>query len=44
MENFVRSGVDRDSRCLGTNFVLCALTLNSGGAAEALPWLYHSVN
>jgi len=44
IENFVRSGIDRDSRCLGTNFVLCALTLNSGGAAEALPWLYHSVN
>ena len=44
MENFVRSGINRDSRCLGTNYVLCALTLVSPAAAEALPWLYHSAN
>ena len=43
MENFVRSGINRDSRCLGTTYVLCALTLVSPAAAMALPWLYESV-
>jgi hypothetical protein len=44
MEEFIRSGVNRDSRYLGTNYILCALTLVSNEAAEALPWLYQSVS
>jgi hypothetical protein len=43
IDQFVKNGVDRESRILGTNFVLCALTLVSEAAAEALPWLYQSV-
>jgi hypothetical protein len=43
MEKLVRSGINRDYRCLGTNYVLCALTMVSPSAAEALPWLYQSV-
>ena len=39
----VRDGINQNSRCLGANFVLCALTLVNPDAAEALPWLYHSV-
>ena len=44
IEPFVRSGINRDSKYLGTNYVLCALTLVSPAAAEALPWLYQSVS
>ena len=43
IDQLVKSGVDRESRVLGANYVLCALTLVSPGAAEALPWLYQSV-
>jgi hypothetical protein len=43
MEKLVKNGVNRPSRCLGANYVLCALTLVSTDAAEALPWLYQSV-
>ena len=43
MEKLVKNGVNRPSRCLGANYVLCALTLVSPDAAEALPWLYQSV-
>ena len=43
MEKLVRSGINNDSRCLGANYVLCALTLVSHEAAVALPWLYQSV-
>jgi len=43
IERLVRDGINRESRCLGANFVLCALTLVSPAAAEALPWLYQSV-
>ena len=42
-ERLVQDGVNRDYRCLGTNYVLCALTMVSPAAAEALPWLYQSV-
>jgi hypothetical protein len=44
MRRFVQTGINRDSRCLGTNYVLCALTLVSPAAANALPWLYQSVS
>ena len=43
MENLVRSGIDRDSKVLGSYYVLAALTLVSQPAAEALPWLFESV-
>jgi len=43
MNNLVRDGINRDSRSLGTNLVLCALTLVSYDAAEAMPWFYQSV-
>jgi len=43
MNKLVNNGINHGSRCLGANFVLCALTLVNPAAAEALPWLYHSV-
>ena len=43
MSKLVRDGINHGSRCLGANFVLCALTLVNADAAEALPWLYQSV-
>jgi len=43
MEKLVRDGSNRDHKCLGTNYVLCALTMVNHDAAEALPWLYQSV-
>ena len=43
MDMLVRTGINHDSRCLGTNYVLCALTMVSPAAAIALPWLYQSV-
>jgi hypothetical protein len=43
MNQFIKNGVDRESRILGANYVLCALTLVSTDAADALPWLYQSV-
>jgi hypothetical protein len=43
MEKFVNTGVDKDSKCLGTYYVLGALTLVSQEAASALPWLYQAV-
>jgi hypothetical protein len=44
MENCINRGVDMSSRCLGVNFVLCALTLVNDEAALALPWLFQSVS
>jgi hypothetical protein len=43
MENLVKSGIDRDSRCLGSYYVLAPLTLVNSRAAENMPWLYNSV-
>ena len=42
MERLVNSGVDADSRSLGSCYVLGALTLVSEDAAVAMPWLYQS--
>lgn len=42
MERLVNSGVDTDSRSLGSCYVLGALTLVSEDAAIAMPWLYQS--
>ena len=43
IERFIASAVSEADRCLGSNFILCALTLVSIQAREALPWLYQSV-
>jgi len=43
METMVRSGINQNSRYLGSTYVLCALTLVNDQAADALPWLYESV-
>jgi hypothetical protein len=43
IERFINSAVSEGDRCLGSNFILCALTLVSIPAREALPWLYQSV-
>ena len=43
MKQLVCDGINHGSRCLGANFVLCALTLVNTDAAEAMPWLYQSV-
>jgi len=43
LEKLVNSGINEDSKSLGSYYVLAALTLVNDTAAEALPWLYHSV-
>ena len=43
MEQMIQIGINRESRCLGCNYVLCALTLVNTDAAESLPWLFFSV-
>jgi hypothetical protein len=42
LEKFVNSGMDKDSKCLGTYYVLGALTIVNAEAAAALPWLYQA--
>jgi hypothetical protein len=42
MENMILNGVDRDSKTLGSYFVLGALTIVSSDAAASLPWLFQS--
>lgn len=43
IERFITRGIDDAHKCLGINYVLCALTLVNKHAAETLPWLYQSV-
>ena len=43
IEKLVKSGVDMDSRYLGSSYVLCGLTLVNIEARNTLPWLYESV-
>jgi len=43
IERLTTTAMQESDRCLGANFVLCALTLVSIPAREALPWLYQSV-
>ena len=43
VECLVTRGIDEPHKCLGINYVLCALTLVNKNAADALPWLYQSV-
>jgi len=44
IELMINSGINNDSKILGSYYVLSALTLVSFEAAEAMPWLYESVN
>ena len=44
IEEFVNKGLNHDSKVLGSYYVLSALTLVNSQAADALPWLYESVN
>ena len=44
IETIITSGINRESKCLGCNYVLCAITLVNPQAATALPWLYYSVS
>lgn len=41
---FITKGTSQEHCNLGASYVLCSLTLVSPSAAEALPWLYHSVS
>jgi len=41
---FITKGTSQEHCNLGASYVLCSLTLVSSAAAEALPWLYHSVS
>ena len=43
IDNLFKNGSTQNSRYLGSTYVLCALTLVSPAAAQALPWLYESV-
>jgi hypothetical protein len=42
LEKLVNSGIDRDSKSLGSYYVLGALTLVNQNAASSLPWLFQS--
>jgi hypothetical protein len=44
INQFISKGVSEEHCNLGASYVLCSLTLVSPYAAEALPWLYHSVS
>lgn len=44
IECFIKNGINNESKCLGANYVLCALTLVNNQAADAMPWLYYSVS
>jgi hypothetical protein len=42
MEKFVNSSPDKDNKCLGAYYILCAITLVNNEAATSLPWLYEA--
>ena len=44
IEEFITKGINDESKSLGSIYVLSCLTLVNDSAAEALPWLYESVN
>lgn len=44
IDNMISKGLDDTNKSLGSNYVLCALTLVSSVAAEQFPWLYQSVS
>lgn len=44
LNKLVVTGIDKDSKCLGAYYILCALTLVSPSAATSLPWLFQAVS
>lgn len=44
IEEFITKGINNSSKSLGCYYILSCLTLVNDSAAEALPWLYESVN
>lgn len=44
IEQFIKKGINKEMQNLGASYVLCALTLVSDNAANAMPWLYQSVS
>jgi hypothetical protein len=44
LEKLVNSGIDSDSKSLGSYYVLAALTLVNVDASTSLPWLFQSVS
>jgi hypothetical protein len=44
MSEFINKGINNDSKILGCFYVLSCLTLVNPVAADAMPWLYESVN
>lgn len=44
IEEFITKGINNDSKSLGCYYILSCLTLVNESAAEAMPWLYESVN
>ena len=43
IEKLVNDGIDTNNKSLGAYYILAALTLVNGTAANALPWLFQSV-
>tara|TARA_B100001093_G_scaffold442332_2_gene443992 strand:- start:556 stop:1653 length:1098 start_codon:yes stop_codon:yes gene_type:complete len=43
MEDMINKGINNDAKCLGCYYILTALTIVNNSAAEAMPWLYESV-
>lgn len=44
IEQFIKTGIDREMQNLGASYILCGLTLVNSDAAFALPWLFQSVS
>lgn len=44
IDELINRGINNDSKSLGCYYVLSGLTLVNHDAAEAMPWLYESVN
>tara|TARA_B100000927_G_scaffold141136_3_gene113818 strand:+ start:2580 stop:3683 length:1104 start_codon:yes stop_codon:yes gene_type:complete len=44
IDEFVTKGINISSQSLGCYYILCCFTLVNESAAQALPWLYESVN
>ena len=42
IEKLVNSSRDKDNKCLGAYYILCAITLVNNEAATSLPWLYEA--
>ena len=42
MEKLVNTGTNKDNKCLGAYYVLCAITLVNDDAATSLPWLFEA--